>query len=253
MYMRTYPTKDGKVYEKPGDGIIYIMGNASPKAYQDYHDLDYIAKIESGSNYQIIEIDNDTLTFTSVSADGKLLDTYLVVKALSDIEGHWAQNTIKQMVDKGIIKGYPDGSFGPNNNITRAEFTSLLVRAFNLESGPGKIFNDTDSHWAKETIKTANYHGLVDGYSDTLFGPDDPITREQIAVMVVNAIKTEQPDESKPFIDSAQISAWAKESVAKATTAGLITGYPDGAFKPKDNATRAEAAVVLDRSMKSLR
>ena len=249
MYMRTHPIKDGKIYEKPEDGIIYIMGNASPKAYQDYHDLDYIAKIESGSNYQIIEIDNDTLTFTSVSADGKLLDTYLIANASSDIEGHWAQSIIRQMIDRGIIKGYPDGSFGPNNNITRAEFTSLLVRAFNLEPGPGKIFSDTANHWAKEAIKTANYHGLVGGYSDTLFGPDDPITREQIAVMVVNAIKTEQSDENKPFTDSAQISAWAKESVTKATTAGLITGYPDGSFRPKDNATRAEAVVVLDRSM----
>ncbi len=249
MYMRTYPIKDGRISEKSGDGIIYIMGNSSPKAYQEYHDLDYIAKIESGSNYQIIEIDNNTLTLTSVSADGKVIDTYLVAGALSDIEGHWAQGTIRQMVDKGIIKGYPDGSFGPNNNITRAEFTSLLVRAFNLESGPGKIFNDTANHWAKEAIKTANYHGLVSGYSDTLFGPDDPVTREQIAVMVVNATKIEQSDENKPFTDSAQISDWAKESVAKATAAELITGYPDGTFKPKDNATRAEAMVVLDRSM----
>ena len=111
------------------------------------------------------------------------------------------------------------------------------------------MFSDTANHWAKDHIKTANYHGLVNGYSDTLFGPNDPVTREQIAVMVVNATKVELFDESTTFTDSAHISVWAKESVAKAAAAGLITGYPDGAFKPKANATRAEAAVILARSI----
>ena len=178
------------------------------------------------------------------------ISTADVGNLLPDIEGHWAQGTVEGMINEGIIKGYPDGTFKPNNNITRAEFTSLLVRAFNLESGPGKVFSDTANHWAKDHIKTANYHGLVNGYSDTLFGPNDPVTREQIAVMVVNATKVELFDESKTFIDSAQISAWAKEPVAKAAAAGLIVGYPDGTFKPKANATRAEAAVILARSMK---
>jgi len=170
---------------------------------------------------------------------------------LSDIKGHWAQDTIEDLVNEGIIEGYPDGTFKPNNNITRAEFTSLLVRTFDLKPGPaGKVFSDTADHWAKDHIKTANYHGLVNGYSDTLFGPNDPVTREQIAVMVVNATKVGLSDRSKTFIDSAQISVWAEESVAKAAAAGLITGYSDGTFKPKVNATRAEAAVILDRSIK---
>ncbi len=183
-----------------------------------------------------------TMVFSSVLA--------VNAASLSDIEGHWAQDTIRDMVGKGIITGYPDGSFKPNNNITRAEFTSLLVRAFNLESGPGKTFGDTAGHWAGEIIKTANYHGLVSGYSDTLFGPDDPVTREQIAAMVINAIKIESFNGGGEFTDSAQVSDWAKESVAKAAIAELITGYPDGTFKPKANATRAEAAVVLDRTIK---
>ena len=168
---------------------------------------------------------------------------------LSDIEGHWARGTIENMVDKGAVSGYPDGTFKPNNNITRAEFTSLFVKALNLESGSGKVFDDTANHWAKDVIKVANYHGLVNGYSDTLFGPDDPITREQMAVMVVNAIKMGSSYGSKTFADSAQISTWAKESVDKAAGAGLITGYPDGTFKPQANSTRSEAAVLLERIM----
>lgn len=169
---------------------------------------------------------------------------------LSDIEGHWAQSKIEDMVGKGIIGGYPDGTFKPDNNITRAEFASLLVRAFALEPGPGKVFDDTADHWAKEAVRTASYHGLVSGYSDTLFGPDDPVTREQMAVMIVKATKIEPTESGKAFTDSAQIAAWAEAAVAKATAAGLITGYPDGTFRPKANATRAEAAVILARSMK---
>lgn len=169
---------------------------------------------------------------------------------LSDIEGHWAQSTIQDMVNEGIIGGYPDGTFKPNNNITRAEFASLIVRAFNLKSDSGKVFNDTANHWAKGAISTANYYGLVSGYSDSVFGPDDPVTREQIAVMIVNATKVDSTEEVKAFTDSAKIAAWAKESVAKATAAGLIAGYPDGIFRPKANATRAEAAVILDRGRK---
>ena len=169
---------------------------------------------------------------------------------LSDIEGHWAQSTIQDMVNEGIIGGYPDGTFKPNNNITRAEFASLIVRAFNLKSDSGKVFNDTANHWAKGAISTANYYGLVNGYSDSVFGPDDPVTREQIAVMIVNATKVDSTEEVKTFTDSAKIAAWAKEPVAKATAAGLIAGYPDGTFRPKANATRAEAAVILDRGRK---
>jgi hypothetical protein len=184
-----------------------------------------------------------TMIFSSISA-------VVADNLLSDIKGHWAQDTIEDLVNRRIIEGYPDGTFRPNNNITRAEFTSLLVRAFDLKSGLGKVFSDTADHWARDYIKTANYHGLVNGYSDTLFGPDDPVTREQIAAMVVNATKAGSVNESETFTDSAQISAWAKEPVAKAAAAGLITGYPDGSFKPKANATRAEAAVILDRSMK---
>jgi len=169
----------------------------------------------------------------------------------SDIEGHWAQNTIQEMTNKGLIGGYPDGTFKPDNNITRAEFAVLTVRAFNLEkTETGKTFDDTANHWAKNDIRTANNHGLVNGYSDTTFGPDDPITREQMAAIVVNATQTTATGDSQTFTDSTQISGWAKESVTKASAAGLISGYPDGTFKPQGNATRAEAAAVLDRSIK---
>lgn len=170
--------------------------------------------------------------------------------ALSDLEGHWAQGTVEKLVEGGVVSGYPDGTFRPDKNITRAEFAALTVRAFHLKTGPGKTFDDTAGHWAEDVIKTANYHGVVEGYSKDAFGPDDPITREQMATMIVNATKADSQGNSKIFTDSDQIADWAREFVDKAAATGLIAGYPDGTFRPQAHATRAEAATVLDKGKK---
>ena len=93
----------------------------------------------------------------------------------ADIVGHWAEKDIKTLMEKGAITGYPDKTFKPNNSITRAEFASVLVKAFELETKTGKIFSDTAEHWAKDIIATSNAHGIVDGYSDEKFGPVIPL------------------------------------------------------------------------------
>ena len=168
----------------------------------------------------------------------------------SDISGHWAEDQIKSMTDEGIINGYPEGTFQPDGKITRAEFASLLVTAFGLTKGEGKSFTDTVDHWAKEAIAAANAAGIVNGYSDTIFGPDDPITREQMAVMIVKAARLTDAANAKTFADSSFISDWAKEAVDIATSNQLISGYPDNTFQPQGNATRAEATAVLSGVLK---
>ena len=166
-------------------------------------------------------------------------------RELTDIAGHWAENNIKKLFGLGIISGCPDGTFKPDDNITRAEFAAVLVRAFKLEQKGDKVFADTASHWAKEIISTAQYHGVVSGYDENTFGPSDPVTREQMATMIVRAAELTPVKEVPTFSDSASFSAWAKEAIAKAAAAGIISGYPDGNFGPQDNATKAEAATVV--------
>lgn len=168
---------------------------------------------------------------------------------LSDIAGNWAETNIKQMVALGAISGYPDGSFKPTNNITRAEFTTVLVKAFKLEAQSSKVYTDTASHWAKNYIATATANNIVNGYTDTSFGPDEFITREQMAVMIVNAAKLTKVTGGKVFTDNAQISTWAQDAIATASSNSLITGYPDNSFKPQNNATRAEAASVIAKAL----
>ena len=164
---------------------------------------------------------------------------------LIDITGHWAENNIKELVAIGVISGYPDGSFKPDNNITRAEFASILVKAFELKSQSGKVFADTVGHWAQDAIATAAHYGIVSGYDTNTFGPDDTITREQMAVMIVNATNLTPAQVELPFIDSNSISAWAREAMATAVNNGIINGYPDNTVRPQGNASRAEAVTVI--------
>ncbi|NHN30154.1 S-layer homology domain-containing protein [Paenibacillus agricola] len=167
----------------------------------------------------------------------------------SDVKGHWAEKSIQDLIQLGAIKGYPDGTFKPATNITRAEFISVIVKAFNLPPKDGKVFADTDNHWAQNSISTAAMHGIISGYSDTTFGPDDLITREQMAVLIVGVNKMEWVADGKAYADSSDVSDWAKAAIAITTSKGLLDGFEDGTLKPKGKTTRAEAATVILRAL----
>ena len=164
---------------------------------------------------------------------------------LSDIKNHWAQQNIEKLVTAGAVGGYPDGTFKPDYTITRAEFATILVKAFKLESQSAKVFTDTASHWAKDYIAAANANQIVNGYSDGRFGPDDPITREQMALMIYKAAKLTPVAESPQFVDSSAISEWARGAVAAAYQKGIMKGYPGNVFQPQGKATKAEAVTVI--------
>jgi hypothetical protein len=166
-------------------------------------------------------------------------------KVLKDIQGHWAEKHIQQLVDLGAITGYPDGLFLPNNTITRAEFVQVLVNAFTLEQQGAQVFEDTKGHWAQESISKAMANGIVTGYDAKHFGPNDPITREQIASMIMRAAQLAPGTDNSSFTDHAVISKWAQGSVAALVKEGILTGYADGSLKPQKAATRAEAATMI--------
>jgi len=195
------------------------------------------------------QLGNNSTTDSHVPVQvSSLTDTEPI--GLSDIAGHWAENNIKKMVALGAISGYPDGTFVPDNTITRAEFATLLVKAFKLELRSGMVFQDTAGHWAKDYISTAAIFGIANGYEDGSFGPDDLISREQIAVMVVKAAKLNIAGENASFADSGSISEWAKSYVDTAMKNGIMKGYLDNTFQPLGKATRAEAVKVIINAMK---
>lgn len=164
---------------------------------------------------------------------------------LKDITGHWAEASINQLVAQGAVAGYSDGTFKPENRITRAEFATILVKAFALEPQKGRVFTDTAGHWAQDSIAAAAHYGIVNGYNGDKFGPNDNITREQMAVMVINAAQLTPTTSGLSFRDSASISGWAREAVAIAVEIGIIKGYSDSSFRPQANATRAEAVATV--------
>ncbi|MEN6350063.1 MAG: S-layer homology domain-containing protein, partial [Syntrophomonas sp.] len=130
----------------------------------------------------------------------------------------------------------------------RAEFATMLVKAFQLSPAGGKVFDDTANHWARDNISTAAAHGILNGYGQNLCGPDDLITREQMAVMIVKAAGFKQNAGGKNFADASQISSWAREAVAISAEKQIINGYPDNTFQPLNSASRAEAATVIVKS-----
>jgi hypothetical protein len=168
-----------------------------------------------------------------------------VQPVLTDISGHWAETAISALVATGAIEGYPDKTFKPQQTITRAEFATVLVKAFKLDAAPGKVFDDTASHWAKDLIAAAYAAGIIEGYDAKRFGPDDLITREQMAVMIVKASKLQQASGQLSFKDSGSVSAWAYGWVMSAVNNQLMQGYSDNTFRPQNNATRAEAVTVI--------
>lgn len=194
-------------------------------------------------NTVIIEVDHFTkfAVLAAVEPEGQ---------TLTDITAHWAESNIKELVALGAVNGYPDGSFQPDSKITRAEFAMVLVKALQLEAGEGMAFADAAAHWARDAIATASAYGIIKGYSDMQFGPDDPITREQMAAMITNAAKLQTGLQAPTFSDSAKVSDWAKAAVDAAAGAGIIKGYSDGSFGPQGLATRAEAVTVIVKAIK---
>lgn len=168
---------------------------------------------------------------------------------LNDIKGHWAQAQIEKLVAAGAISGYPDSTFKPDQSISRAEFATVLVKAFKLEAKNGKIFADTAEHWAQDAIATVEALGIASGYSEQYFGADDPITREQMAVMISKAAKLTPVESGKIFSDQEQISEWARDAVNRASGHQIISGYPDNSFQPKADASRAQAVTVIARAL----
>lgn len=178
---------------------------------------------------------------------------------LIDISKHWAKADIENAVRLGFIKGYPDLTFKPNNNITRAEFTTALVRALKLsESSKASIFTD-DNSWAEPFIQSAIEKGIVkpEEYPNNKFEPNKLITRQEIAIMTVRALDMEQKATDKGILstliskltDLAEIDEKWRGYIKVANDLGIIRGYLDGSFGPHKNATRAEAVVMVLRTI----
>jgi hypothetical protein len=183
-----------------------------------------------------------------------IFDILGVKPPFADIENHWARDEIFPLIGGGIFKGYEDGSFKPDINITRAEFITLLYRLSNsAKSGADKKFNDVNiGDWYYDAVMYGAEKGIVMGDNSGNFNPGNPVTREEMAVFTARysggGIDSVNADTSV-FNDFGDIADWAEESVIWGNEFGVIKG-DNGNFHPKNNATRAEAAVIISRILK---
>lgn len=201
--------------------------------------------------------DNDGASITKeIIVEVKAKNTVQVPESptikFKDISGHWAETTIKDFINKDYVVGYNDGTFRPDDSITRGEFVKLLNRYFGLTNKSGKIFKDTATHWAKDEIDIAITNGVVNGFDDGTFRPGEHITREQAAKMVSNYLKIDDANHDKitTYTDGDRVSSWSKNAVEGVLEKGYMKGYNDNTFRPKNNITRSEAVVTLSRISK---
>ena len=170
----------------------------------------------------------------------------------SDVDcSYWGYMYIMTLYDRSVTSGYPDGTFKPENQITRAEIATFIVRAMGLTySGSGQTdFPDVPtSHWAYNFVMAAKQNGIVSGYPDGTFKPDNQVSRAEISVMVTRAKSWTYSGGLSDFPDVPS-SHWSYPYVMTVKEKNIVGGYPDGTFKPDNQATRAENSVMVTKMM----
>lgn len=198
-----------------------------------------------------------TVTVKAYNSQGHLEgdSAYAVQVGLSDLEGHWAKDRIRRLVARKVVTGYPDGTFRPEDPISRGAFFKLLAGALGAsESAPATFADLPVSHWAYPSASALVARGIlrVDEYPGARLSPDQSISREEMAVLVarVAGLTASTPP---VFVDSGSIRAEWRASVGAAVAANLLTGFPDNSFKPQEGANRAQAAVVIIRLLDQMK
>lgn len=243
----------------------YTLGRVSASVDDQPLRLALPARLESSSPYVDAAFVHLLTGVEQAEALGKLY-VGTPVQGIFDIEGHWAYDQVRQLLEAGIVGGYGDGTYRPNENLSRAAFAKMLVMApaIPLRLGDAGGFADTAGHW----VSGQGYVGagilVPEEYPNRRFEPDRAITREEIAVMVTRALgldaqaatRTVTVVDGAAIIDGRRfvdVDQWTRPGyIAVAVERGVITGYAVGdgfAYRPTRLATRAEAAVMVVRSL----
>ncbi|MCI3920867.1 S-layer homology domain-containing protein [Paenibacillus sp. TRM 82003] len=212
-------------------GVYYIADDGTLEyAGGTLENGEMVAEVSHFSTYAVLEYDK---TFADVGRE------------------HWAYDIVKEMAAKHIVTGVSDTEFAPERAVTRAEFAALLVRALGLAAQGEALFADVDAAaWYADDIAAAYEAGLVRGRDAATFAPDEKITRQEMAAMIVKAYELRAGFDaaSEPavaFADGDAIDAWAEDAVQAAQALGFVQGRGHGVFAPQDVANRAESAKVV--------
>ncbi|NMA64060.1 MAG: hypothetical protein GX964_08505, partial [Syntrophomonadaceae bacterium] len=182
---------------------------------------------------------------------------------LKDLQGHWAVSDVMQLAQMGAVCGYPDETFKPDKNITRAEVMAILTSALDYEDSSDvsilhATFADVDDipAWAGEAVAVGVKQGMISGYPQAdgtmIFGANRPISRIELVTIIGRILADEMGSDDltqSEFKDNSDIPVWGRNAVNSVVVKGVIKGYPDNTFRARNQVTRAEAAAMIMRLM----
>lgn len=272
-YVSTYTVtisqmEHGKVTVSPTSAASGRTVTITVTADEGY-ELSKLTAIDSrGNELALTDKDNGTYTFTMPSRTVTVTAVFTLIPPevcdggldcpgyfFADLDAHaWYHEAVDYVISHGLMNGYGNGIFAPGDNLSRAMLPEILFR---LEgSVPVNYLMQYDDvpadTWYTEAIRWATSEGIVSGYGNGVFGPNDPITREQLAVMFYRYEQykfgvTEAWIPQLTFADTAETSDWAYDAIGWCTANGIIEGKGNGILAPKDKATRAEVAAMIMR------
>ena len=185
---------------------------------------------------------------------GKIIDDWNLTqydnKKFRDVIGHWAEKEIMFLAEKGWISGYLDGTYKPNNPITRAQAAKIISNFLGLTPTNEKIsFSDVDqNHWAFDVIRLVAQHKIMNGLGDGRFAPTANITRAQMAQILYNAgFYSQSINNQNHSFSDVDHDHWAYVAIETMKQEGILNGYADGRFGPNDSVSRAQIAAIIYR------
>ena len=190
-----------------------------------------------------------------VLALGMLMPAAAAVQ-FTDLEGHWAADYIRTWADKGVLNGYLDGTFRPDQYITRAQVAKVLALAYEMPLDvTGREFTDVESgYWYYSYVQACAANEIIVGDPDGSFRPNDSISRSEAVKMVCLAAGLHEKDSGlENKVDYNNIPAWAEGYWNALYHAGVIDGYPDGTLMPLQNITRAELVKILCKAFSEVK
>lgn len=169
---------------------------------------------------------------------------------VSDIENHWAAKPIQSLADRAVINGYPDGSFKPDQAVTRAELAKMIGKALNYQPVNGAKFPDIDGHWAEPYINALGERKVMHSFNDGDFQPERAVNRAQLTTFIARVLNLAKPEEkfgddwSASFLD-VPTDHWAFRYIELSNKFGLLPPEYKAQFHPDQSVTRAEAAWMI--------
>lgn len=244
LLVKSLDTAVGDIVRKNG-GIFVEVGDEIAKSYETY--------LPNPANIHLGKAGYELVGNLFAIALGKAMEEFEqpVVKYFTDTAGHGAEADINLIASLGIMKGYEDGSFKPNNPMKRIQLISVLARTFELQGKDLVPFKDTQSYLLETQYEIAGAYaaGIIRGYGEYL-KPQEQVTRAQLALMVKRAYEYSVgekyvPKQAAPFNDIASFNQETQDAIAFLYEMEIAQGVGEGKFAPSNVVTRAQAAKIL--------